>query len=92
MVAAVRAARALAMHAAHRKDAGGRCDLEAGMAKLVATRVAWEAADACVQIHGGLGYATECDASRLLVDARVLSLFEGTSEIQAEVIWRRLMS
>jgi (2S)-methylsuccinyl-CoA dehydrogenase len=91
LVCRVSAARELTLDAARRKDAGGRCDLEAGMAKLVATRVAWEAADACVQIHGGLGYATECAASRLLLDARVLSIFEGSSEIQAKVIARRLL-
>jgi (2S)-methylsuccinyl-CoA dehydrogenase len=87
----VQAARQLTLHAARRKDAGVRADLEAGMAKLFATRVAWECADACVQIHGGNGYAEEFTASRLLVDARVLSIFEGTSEIQAEVVARRLL-
>ena len=61
------------------------------MAKLLATRAAWEAADACVQIHGGNGYAEEYVASRLLVDARVLSIFEGANEIQAHVIARRLL-
>jgi len=91
MVVLVQAARQLALHAARRKDSGARCDLEAGMAKLFATRAAWDCADACVQIHGGNGYAEEFTASRLLVDARVLSLFEGTSEIQAEVIARRLL-
>jgi (2S)-methylsuccinyl-CoA dehydrogenase len=61
------------------------------MAKLLATRAAWESADACVQIHGGNGYAEEYVASRLLVDARVLSIFEGANEIQAHVIARRLL-
>ena len=73
------------------KDTGKRCDLEAGMAKLLATRAAWEAADADVQIHGGNGFAEEYTASRLLVDARVLSIFEGANEIQADVIARRLL-
>ncbi len=91
MVVRVQAARQLAFHAARQKDSGKRCDLEAGMAKLLATRVAWEAADANVQIHGGNGYATEYLASRLLVDARVLSLFEGANEIQTHVIARRLL-
>jgi (2S)-methylsuccinyl-CoA dehydrogenase len=91
MTVRVHAARQLALHAARRKDSGARCDLEAGMAKLFATEVAWECADACVQIHGGNGYALEFPASRLLVDARVLSIFEGTSEIQAQVIARRLL-
>ncbi len=91
MVVLVEASRQLAWHAARVKDSGKRADLEAGMAKLFATRAAWECADAGVQIHGGQGYAEECVASRLLVDARVLSIFEGTSEIQATVIARRLL-
>ncbi len=91
MTVRVQAARQLTLHAARRKDSGDRCDLEAGMAKLLATQVAWECADACVQIHGGNGYALEFAASRLLVDARVLSIFEGTSEIQAQVIARRIL-
>lgn len=90
-VASVMAARRLTHFAARAKDVGRRCDLEAGMAKLLATSVAWETADAAVQVHGGAGYALESTVSRLLVDARVLSLFEGTSEIQANVIARRLL-
>ena len=92
MVVLVEASRQLAWHAARAKDAGRRSDLEAGMAKLFATRAAWECADAGVQIHGGQGYAEECVASRLLVDARVLSIFEGTNEIQATIIARRLLN
>jgi (2S)-methylsuccinyl-CoA dehydrogenase len=61
------------------------------MAKLLATRAAWESADAGVQIHGGSGYAEECTASRLLCDARVLSIFEGANEIQADVVAKRLL-
>lgn len=91
MVARVQAARQLAFFSARRKDSGERCDLEAGMAKLLATRAAWECADANVQIHGGNGYAIEYTASRLLVDARVLSIFEGANEIQAHVVARRLL-
>jgi (2S)-methylsuccinyl-CoA dehydrogenase len=91
IVARVMAARQLSYFAARVKDSGARSDLEAGMAKLLATRAAWEAADACVQIHGGNGYAEEYVASRLLVDARVLSIFEGANEIQAHVIARRLL-
>ena len=75
MIAMTQAARQLTYFAARRKDSDERCDLEAGMAKLLATRAAWEAADANVQIHGGNGYAEEYTASRLLVDARVLSIF-----------------
>ncbi|MFN8534527.1 MAG: acyl-CoA dehydrogenase family protein [Dehalococcoidia bacterium] len=88
---AIQAARQLAYHAARRKETGERCDLEAGMAKLQATRAAWEVADAAVQIHGGLGYAEETPISRILLDARVLSIFEGTNEIQAQIIARRLL-
>jgi (2S)-methylsuccinyl-CoA dehydrogenase len=84
-------ARQLTYSAARQKDSGARCDLEAGMAKLLAARVAWAAADAAVQIHGGNGYALEFPVSRLLCDARVFSIFEGTAEIQAEVIARRLL-
>lgn len=91
MVARTQAARQLTYFAARRKDQGDRCDLEAGMAKLLATRAAWEAADANVQIHGGNGFAEEYLASRLLVDARVLSIFEGANEIQAHVVARRLL-
>jgi (2S)-methylsuccinyl-CoA dehydrogenase len=91
IVCRIQAARQLTYYAAKRKDGGKRCDLEAGMAKLLATRGAWEAADACVQIHGGNGFAEEYTASRLLVDARVLSIFEGANEIQAHVIARRLL-
>jgi (2S)-methylsuccinyl-CoA dehydrogenase len=91
MVCRTQAARQLTFYAARMKDSGKRCDLEAGMAKLLATRAAWEAADACVQIHGGNGYAEEYTASRLLVDARVLSIFEGANEIQAHVVARRLL-
>jgi (2S)-methylsuccinyl-CoA dehydrogenase len=91
MIVRIMATRQLTFYAARTKDGGKRCDLEAGMAKLLGTRAAWEAADACVQIHGGNGFAEEYVASRLLVDARVLSIFEGANEIQAGVIARRLI-
>lgn len=91
MIVRTQAARQLAHFAARRKDEGKRCDLEAGMAKLLATKAAWEAADAGVQIHGGNGYAEEYAISRVLVDARVLSIFEGANEIQAHVVARRLL-
>ena len=83
--------RALTLHAAEEKDSGRRCDLEAGMAKLLAARVAWAAADNALQIHGGNGYALEYPISRVLVDARILNIFEGAAEIQADVIARRLL-
>ncbi|MBI1244840.1 MAG: acyl-CoA dehydrogenase [Alphaproteobacteria bacterium] len=84
-------ARCLTRAAARAKDAGRRCDVEAGMAKLFAARAAWAAADDCVQIHGGNGYASEYAASRLLADARILNIFEGAAEIQAQVIVRGLL-
>ena len=91
MASEIMISRQIAYHAARRKDEGKRCDLEAGMAKLLAARVAWAAADNTVQIHGGNGFALEYRASRLLCDARILSIFEGAAEIQAQVIARRLM-
>lgn len=84
-------ARQLIYHAAREKDSGRRCDLEAGMAKLYAARVAWAAADNAVQIHGGNGFALEYPVSRVLCDARILNIFEGAAEIQAQVIARRLL-
>ncbi|HJZ33330.1 MAG TPA: acyl-CoA dehydrogenase family protein [Hyphomicrobiaceae bacterium] len=84
-------ARQLTYHAAREKDGGRRCDLEAGMAKLLAARIAWANADNTVQIHGGNGFALEYPASRLLCDARILNIFEGAAEIQAQVIARRLI-
>ncbi len=91
MAAEILGARRLAWFAARAKDEGRRCDLEAGMAKLVAARVAWAAADNAVQIHGGTGFATEQPVSRILADARILNIFEGAGEIQAQVIARRLL-
>ena len=83
--------RAGAYAAARTKDAGGRSDVEAGMAKLLAARVAWTNADASLQIHGGNGYALETEISRILCDARILSVFEGAAEIQAHIIARGLL-
>lgn len=91
MAAEIMGARQLAYHAARQKDSGKRCDLEAGMAKLLGARVAWAAADNALQIHGGNGFALEYPVSRILCDARILSIFEGAAEIQAQVIARRLL-
>jgi (2S)-methylsuccinyl-CoA dehydrogenase len=85
-------ARQLTYRAAREKDENKRCDIAAGMAKLLAARVAWANADNALQIHGGNGYALEYQISRVLCDARVLSIFEGTAEIQAQVIARGLLS
>jgi (2S)-methylsuccinyl-CoA dehydrogenase len=92
MAVEIMIARQLTYFAARRKDSGKRCDLEAGMAKLLAARVAWASADNAVQVHGGNGFALEFPASRILCDARILSIFEGAAEIQAQVIARRLLS
>ena len=91
MAAEIMIARQLTYYAARQKDSGRRCDLEAGMAKLLAARVAWAAADNAVQIHGGNGFAVEFPISRILCDARILNIFEGAAEIQAQVIARRLL-
>jgi (2S)-methylsuccinyl-CoA dehydrogenase len=84
-------ARELTYAAARTKDEGKRCDIEAGMAKLFAARSAWSMADAALQIHGGNGYALEYEISRVLCDARILNIFEGAAEIQAQVIARGLL-
>jgi (2S)-methylsuccinyl-CoA dehydrogenase len=91
MAAELLGARRLTWFAARAKDEGRRCDLEAGMAKLVAARIAWACADNAVQIHGGTGFATEQPVSRVLADARILNIFEGAGEIQAQVIARRIL-
>jgi (2S)-methylsuccinyl-CoA dehydrogenase len=91
MAVEIMVARQMTYYAAREKDKGRRCDLEAGMAKLLAARVAWAAADNAVQIHGGNGFALEYPISRILCDARILSIFEGAAEIQAQVIARRLL-
>lgn len=83
--------RELTYAAARAKDSGKRCDIEAGMAKLLAARAAWSNADASLQIHGGNGYALEYEISRVLCDARILNIFEGAAEIQAQVIAKGLI-
>jgi (2S)-methylsuccinyl-CoA dehydrogenase len=91
MAVEIMVARQLTYFSAWEKDNGHRCDLEAGMAKLLGARVAWAAADNGLQIHGGNGFATEYAISRVLCDARILNIFEGAAEIQAQVIARRLL-
>ncbi|MBI1418640.1 MAG: acyl-CoA dehydrogenase [Limimaricola sp.] len=91
MAVEIMVARQLTYFSAREKDAGRRCDLEAGMAKLLGARVAWAAADNGLQIHGGNGFALEYKISRILCDARILNIFEGAAEIQAQVIARRLL-
>ena len=92
MAVEIMSARQLTYAAARRKDEGSRSDLEAGMAKLFAARVAWAAADNAVQIHGGNGFALEFPISRILCDARILNIFEGAAEIQAQIIAKRLLA
>jgi (2S)-methylsuccinyl-CoA dehydrogenase len=84
--------RQLTYFAARQKDSDRRCDIEAGMAKLLAARVAWSNADNALQIHGGNGYAEEYAISRILCDARILNIFEGAAEIQAQVVARGLLN
>jgi len=91
MAVEIMLARQLTYFSAREKDAGRRCDLEAGMAKLLGARVAWACADNALQIHGGNGFALEYKISRILCDARILNIFEGAAEIQAQVIARRLL-
>ncbi len=92
MAVEIMIARQLTYFSAFEKDNGRRCDMEAGMAKLIGARTAWSAADNSLQIHGGNGFALEYKISRVLCDARILNIFEGAAEIQAQVIARRLLS
>lgn len=92
MAVEIMIARQLTYFSADQKDNDRRCDVEAGMAKLLGARVAWAAADNALQIHGGNGFALEYQISRILCDARILNIFEGAGEIQAQVITRRLLS
>jgi len=91
MAVEIMIARQLTYFSAREKDADRRCDLEAGMAKLLGARVAWSAADNALQIHGGNGFALEYPISRVLCDSRILNIFEGAAEIQAGVIARRVL-
>jgi len=91
MAVEIMVARQLTYYSAWQKDHDKRCDLEAGMAKLLGARVAWASADNGLQIHGGNGFALEYEISRILCDARILNIFEGAAEIQAQVIARRLL-
>ena len=91
MLAETIMARELTYFSAREKDKGRRCDIEAGMAKLLAARVAFANADLALQIHGGNGYAQEYEISRVFCDARILNIFEGAAEIQAQVIGRGML-
>ncbi len=89
MAAELVGVRQLTYFSARQKDQGKRCDLEAGLAKMLAARIAWAAADNALQVHGGNGFALEYPVSRVLCDARILNIFEGAGEVQAMVIARR---
>ncbi|MGH7947753.1 MAG: acyl-CoA dehydrogenase family protein [Candidatus Binataceae bacterium] len=91
MAVEIEAARQLTYFAASQKDTGKRCDYEAGLAKAFAAEMAERVTREAMQVHGGYGYSMEFDVQRYWRDARVLSIFEGTSEIQYEVIGRRIM-
>ncbi|RHW25702.1 acyl-CoA dehydrogenase [Nocardioides immobilis] len=92
MATKLTAARQLVLHAAQRSDAGERCDMEAGMAKLFASEVAMEIALNAVRIHGGYGYSTEYDVERYFRDAPLMIVGEGTNEIQRNVIASQLIA
>ena len=92
MATALTAARQLVRYAAERSEAGERCDLEAGMAKLFASEAAMQIALTAVRIHGGYGYSTEFDVERYFRDAPLMIVGEGTNEIQRNVIVSQLIS
>jgi butyryl-CoA dehydrogenase len=92
MATQLEAARLLTQSAAARKEAGERCDVEAGMAKLFASEAAFEIATEAMRIHGGVGYTTELPIERYYRDAPLMIIGEGTNEIQRLVIARGLLS
>ncbi len=91
MTMEITVSRQITLFSAREKDNDIRCDIEAGMAKLLAARVAWSAADSALQIHGGNGYALEYPVSRVLCDSRILNIFEGAAEIQAQIVAKGLI-
>jgi alkylation response protein AidB-like acyl-CoA dehydrogenase len=92
MATKLTAARQLTLFAAEKADAGERCDMEAGMAKLFASEVGMEIALDAVRIHGGYGYSTEYDIERYFRDAPLMIVGEGTNEIQRNVIASQLVA
>ena len=91
MIMETTVARQITLFSAREKDNDIRCDIEAGMAKLLAARVAWSNSDSALQIHGGNGYALEYPISRVLCDSRILNIFEGAAEIQAQIVIKGLL-
>ena len=92
MATKLTAARQLTLYAADSYDSGARCDMEAGMAKLFASEVAMEVALNAMRIHGGYGYSTEFDVERYFRDAPLMIVWEGTNEIQRNVIAAQLVA
>lgn len=88
----IEAARLLTYRAACLKDKGDRMTLESAMAKLYASEIAVQAADDCVQIHGGYGFVKDYPAEKFFRDVKLTTIGEGTSEIQRLVIGRQLLS
>jgi alkylation response protein AidB-like acyl-CoA dehydrogenase len=91
MATKLMAARQLLLYAAQQLDSGGRCDLEAGMAKLFASETCLEIATNALRIHGGHGYSTDVDVERYFRDAPLMIVGEGTNEIQRDIIVRQLV-
>tara|TARA_X000000950_G_C13542431_1_gene508137 strand:- start:85 stop:660 length:576 start_codon:yes stop_codon:yes gene_type:complete len=92
MAVEITISRQITLFSAREKDNDIRCDIEAGMAKLLAARVAWSCSDSSLQIHGGNGYALEYPVSRVLCDSRILNIFEGAAEIQAQIVIKGLLT
>ena len=87
----VQAARALLYHAAWLKDSGGRMGAASSKAKLYASEMVNRVVAKAVQIHGSVGYSRETDVERMYRDARVITIYEGTSEVQRMIIARELL-
>lgn len=92
MATKLTAARQLTRYAAERFDSGGRCDMEAGMAKLYASEVGMEIALNAMRVHGGYGYSTEFDVERYFRDAPLMILGEGSNEILRNVVASQLVA
>nr|MDP2483303.1 acyl-CoA dehydrogenase family protein [Candidatus Palauibacterales bacterium] len=92
MATRIHAARLMTYHAAYLRQQGRPHKREASMAKLFASETAMDAAIDAVQLHGGYGYSREYPVERMMRDAKILEIGEGTSEIQRMVIARELMN
>ena len=92
MATEIEAARLLCLRSARDKDLGGNYDLTGAMAKYFASKVAMKTASEAIQVHGGNGYVKEYHVERMLRDAKITEIYEGTSEIQQIVISRSILS